>query len=495
MTTKTAMVTLVAAIGLALASPAQAQFGARLSIRLEGGYGAMLPEYQNDMLGQETLLEGAARIGIRLGGPLVLQAGYLTWFAPSDLGDAQQHSIEGGLRIEPMLGSFGYLVIDGNAGLGITGEKNRFTIDASLGLEFALSRNIAIGPCGRYGNTSPTEHYFPPDALMIVGGLSLTIRGAEREEEPAPPPPPPDQDSDGVVDADDVCPSEPMGINPDPERRGCPLSDRDRDTVFDRDDLCPDEAQGETPDPARRGCPAGDSDSDGVVDPRDECPTTMQGETPDPTRPGCPDPDNDGDGITNSRDECPLEHAGLNPDPARAGCPLPDRDHDTIPDPTDACPDEAGAPSTDPQRNGCPGLVVIEGGQIRILRPVFFNTNRDTIRRSSRPVLEAVAMALQQTPAIRKISIEGHTDDVGDDARNMDLSQRRADSVMAALVELGVEPGRLEAHGYGETRPIMQGTNRQARAANRRVEFVIIDPAQQQQREAGSLEQPPPGTQ
>lgn len=492
---KTTIATLVLFACLGAAAPAEAQFGSRLSVRLEGGVGAMLPEFQNDELGQTTLFEGAARVGIRLGGPLVLQAGYLTWFAPSDEGDAQQHTVGGGIRIEPALGSFGYFWIDGNAGIGLTGGKDRFTIDAALGLEIALGRTVAIGPFGRYGHTFATAEDHPSDAQMIAGGLTLTIRGREREADPEPPPPPPDQDSDGVIDADDVCPSEPMGINADPERRGCPLHDRDSDTVFDRDDICPEEPQGETPDPSRRGCPAGDADGDGVVDPRDECPTTMAGETPDPTRPGCPDPDNDADGVTNSRDQCPLEHQGLNPDPARAGCPQPDRDRDTIPDAVDACPDEPGAPSDNPRRNGCPGLVVIEGGQIRILRPVFFNTNRDTIRRSSRPVLEAVAMALQQTPSIRKVSIEGHTDDVGDDAQNLDLSTRRAASVMAALIALGVDANRLESRGLGETRPIMEGTTRQARAANRRVEFVITDPPQQQQREAGSLEQPPPGTQ
>jgi outer membrane protein OmpA-like peptidoglycan-associated protein len=258
------------------------------------------------------------------------------------------------------------------------------------------------------------------------------------------------------------------------------MSDRDYDNIWDRDDLCPDQAVTAEPDPARRGCPAPDSDGDGIFDHLDGCPSTATGPVEQPGRPGCPDPDDDADTITNSRDACPAEPRGLHPDPApeRIGCPAPDGDRDSVPDATDACPREAGAPSPDARRNGCPGLVRIESGQIRINRPVFFDTNADTIRRQSRAVLQAVADALRATPEIRRVSIQGNTDDVGDDAFNLDLSERRAQSVMAALVTNGVEPERLEAHGYGETRPLMNGTTRAARAANRRVEFHIVDPPQ-----------------
>jgi outer membrane protein OmpA-like peptidoglycan-associated protein len=177
-----------------------------------------------------------------------------------------------------------------------------------------------------------------------------------------------------------------------------------------------------------------------------------------------------------SADQCPREHHGLNPDPERPGCPLPDRDGDSVPDASDACPDEPGAPSQDPARNGCPGLVRVEEGQLRIMRPVYFATNRDVILGRSRPVLEAIADALASMQGIRRISIEGHTDDVADDAYNLELSRRRASNVRTWLVEHGVPAERLEAHGYGETCPVVRETTRAARATNRRVEFRIVDP-------------------
>jgi outer membrane protein OmpA-like peptidoglycan-associated protein len=221
-----------------------------------------------------------------------------------------------------------------------------------------------------------------------------------------------------------------------------------------------------------------------VFDDQDQCVNEPQGEYPDPNRRGCPDGDSDNDGVRNSVDQCRDVPAGLRPDPARAGCPIADRDNDSVPDDVDHCPDQAGAPSTDPNRNGCPGQVVVIGNMIQLNTPVFFAHNRDTILRRSFPILQAVADALRASPHVRRVSIEGHTDDVGGDQENMDLSNRRAQSVMRWLIEHGIEASRLEAHGFGETRPLQPITpgmsrreRRAAQARNRRVEFRIIDPA------------------
>ncbi len=291
-----------------------------------------------------------------------------------------------------------------------------------------------------------------------------------------------DTDSDGVLDPDDLCVDVPQGDHPDPARRGCPLGDTDRDGVLNPDDQCVDVPQGDHPDPARRGCPLADTDRDGVFDNEDQCVNEPQGEHPDPARRGCPDGDADSDGVLNAADQCRDVPAGAHPDPARAGCPLPDRDGDTIVDPQDHCPDQPGAPHPDPNRNGCPGLVRISGCNIQINSPVFFATNRDQILPRSFPVLQAVGDALRATPDIRRVSVEGHTDDVGDDGRNMDLSNRRAASVQRWLADHQVEAGRLESHGFGETRPLRPVTGlrgraqRDARSQNRRVDFRIVDP-------------------
>ena len=165
-------------------------------------------------------------------------------------------------------------------------------------------------------------------------------------------------------------------------------------------------------------------------------------------------------------------------DPAKLGCPKPDRDHDTVPDDVDACPDKPGAPSPDPKKNGCPGLVEVKNGVIVIFQPVFFATNKDTILKKSYPVLNAVADAMKAEPEIKKIMIEGHTDNRGKASKNMELSDRRARSVLNYLVNKGVASERLDAQGYGDSKPVADNKTAKGRAANRRVEFHIVDPPQ-----------------
>jgi outer membrane protein OmpA-like peptidoglycan-associated protein len=132
--------------------------------------------------------------------------------------------------------------------------------------------------------------------------------------------------------------------------------------------------------------------------------------------------------------------------------------------------------STDPKRNGCPVLVEVERDRLRTLAPVFFATGEDRILPESEPLLRDIAEALRKNPDIR-VSIEGHTDDTGSDAQNLDLSRRRAESVRRSLVELGIDPGRLEARGFGRTRPLVPGATPEAREKNRRVELRVLPAA------------------
>ena len=444
----------------------------RLALHAEVGAGPMLPEHQRDVLDYGAGIELGLRPAITIAGPLSIQAMVAGWIYPSDLGTGSTLTVGGGLRLEPEIGDLGRLFVDFDAGLGRTGGLNRFALDAGIGMHFWLGDLLALGPYVRYGHVFDADQDAGGDAITLVFGVAVSLRDRAREEEPVDR----DTDEDGVLDSEDVCPTTPAGPTPDPERPGCPLVDTDGDGVPDRDDQCPDVAAGEHPDPARPGCPLTDTDGDGVFDPDDGCPTTPAGEHPDPDRPGCPDGDDDDDGVLNHQDRCPDRHQGPWPDPERPGCPLADRDNDTIPDVNDACPDEPGAPHPDPARNGCPSLVRVQEGAIRINTPVFFATNRDVILPRSRRVLQAVADAITASPYIRRVSIEGHTDDRASDDFNMDLSNRRANNVMAWLVQNGIEPERLEAHGFGETRPVVEGTTQQARAANRRVEFRIVDP-------------------
>jgi OmpA-OmpF porin, OOP family len=111
--------------------------------------------------------------------------------------------------------------------------------------------------------------------------------------------------------------------------------------------------------------------------------------------------------------------------------------------------------------------------KIELVGDVFFRTNRAEIRHASYPVLDKAAAVIVAHPEIARIEVQGHTDDVGDDAANLDLSQRRAQSVVEYLVKKGVARDRLTAKGYGETEPLSPETTRAARAKNRRVELVF----------------------
>jgi OmpA-OmpF porin, OOP family len=103
---------------------------------------------------------------------------------------------------------------------------------------------------------------------------------------------------------------------------------------------------------------------------------------------------------------------------------------------------------------------------------ILFATGSDRLRPESTPVLNEILAMLQAHPDLT-LQIEGHTDDVGDEAANQDLSERRAASVKAWLVESGgVDAGRLATVGFGESRPAVEGTTPEARAQNRRVELV-----------------------
>ncbi len=254
-----------------------------------------------------------------------------------------------------------------------------------------------------------------------------------------------------------------------------PPSDRDKDGVIDVDDKCPDEHKGDRPDPDQLGCPERDTDGDGYYDRVDQCIEVPQGPHPDKDKAGCPDTDADGDQVFDSFDVCPNEPKGRQPDATREGCPLPDRDMDQIVDAVDACPDQPGAPDPDPKKNGCPGLVQIKNNQIVITQPIFFETGKDKILAKSFPVLQAVVNALVLHPDIERISVEGHTDSKGKAEKNQELSERRARAAMTWLIEHGIGAERLESHGFGQDKPIADNATEQGRAANRRVEFRIIE--------------------
>lgn len=115
-------------------------------------------------------------------------------------------------------------------------------------------------------------------------------------------------------------------------------------------------------------------------------------------------------------------------------------------------------------------------GERAALYGIHFDFDEATIRPDSAPVLKAIAELLDENPGL-DLSLEGHTDWIGDDAWNQNLSERRALSVMNNLVqEFGIDAGRLRGMGFGKSRPIAGSdqTTLVGRAINRRVEIVAM---------------------
>jgi OmpA-OmpF porin, OOP family len=363
--------------------------------------------------------------------------------------------------------------LNARAVLPVTREPS--SLELLAGLRYPLGELFeayALGGPG-FGDTPGTPTFRVLLGVAFAGGEQRDDDhdGVRNEEDACPKEAGPaerkgcpwkDADGDGVEDKEDKCPKEPGPA----ELMGCPERDADGDGIENGEDACPKEAG-----PAeRKGCPVRDMDGDGIEDGSDACPK----EAGPAERKGCPVKDSDGDGVVDERDLCPNE-AGLL---ELRGCPPKDTDGDTVSDHLDNCPNEKGPPAN----QGCPEkekqLVAIEKGRLEIKEQVFFDTAKSTIRSRSFKMLDQVARVIKEHPEIEKVIIEGHTDSTGSAEFNRKLSQARAESVMAYLVNRGVEPARLEAKGYGPDRPIASNETSRGRAVNRRVAFIIPPPSE-----------------
>ena len=257
-----------------------------------------------------------------------------------------------------------------------------------------------------------------------------------------------DTDKDGIPDNKDACP-EVAGLK---EFNGCP--DTDGDGIADKDDACP-QVKGLK---EFNGCP--DTDGDGIADKDDACPEVAGPKEFN----GCPD--TDGDGIADKDDKCP-DVAG----PAEnGGCPWPDTDGDGVLDKDDLCPEVAGPASN----KGCPEPDEKEQKQLnQYAKTILFDTGKATIKFQSAEVLNQIINVLKKYPNSR-FRIEGHTDSTGKKAKNMILSQNRADAVKVYLIQGGIDAGRLESQGFGPEKPIASNKNKKGRELNRRVEINLI---------------------
>jgi outer membrane protein OmpA-like peptidoglycan-associated protein len=118
-------------------------------------------------------------------------------------------------------------------------------------------------------------------------------------------------------------------------------------------------------------------------------------------------------------------------------------------------------------------LQPIEVNASVVLRNIFFDFNKYDLEPQSQAELDKVVQLLQENPTV-KIQLEGHTDNIGNAADNLKLSENRAKAVVNYLISKGVDNKRLVAKGYGATQPIADNTTDEGRAQNRRTELKIV---------------------
>ena len=318
----------------------------------------------------------------------------------------------------------GYAAID---------NEGKFRTLVGGGANFWFTDNIGVNLQTAYHPTmksESTENYFQH-------ALGITIKFGKQ-----------DRDNDGVADKDDKCPDVPGK----PELNGCP--DADGDGITDAEDSCPDVFGLKE----FNGCP--DTDNDGIADKDDECPEVAG----KPELKGCPDADNDG--IADKDDKCP-QQAGPK---ENNGCPWPDTDRDGVLDKDDECPEEAGPASN----KGCPEVTQEVQTQLNsFAKTILFDVGKSTIRPESATVLNNIVNVLNKYKN-SKFSVEGYTDTSGNKDKNQRLSEDRAYSVKAYLVDKGINPARLSAKGFGPEKPIASNKTKKGRELNRRVEINLV---------------------
>ncbi|GIM55049.1 OmpA family protein [Capnocytophaga cynodegmi] len=325
-----------------------------------------------------------------------------------------------------------YLQLGG--GYAAIEDEGKFRALGGGGLNFWFTENIGLNLQTAF-NSAFQKDQKNHDFFQHSVGVAIKFGGK-------------DTDGDGVFDKDDECP-EVAGLK---EFNGCP--DTDGDGIADKNDACPEEAGLKE----FNGCP--DTDGDGIADKDDACPEVAGPRELN----GCPD--TDGDGVADKDDKCP-EVAGPK---ENAGCPWPDTDKDGVLDKDDECPEVAGPASN----KGCPEVTEeVQKTLNEYAKTILFDTGKATIKPQSAAVLEQIVSVLNQYPN-SKFTIEGHTDSTGNKAKNLTLSQERADAVRLYLVQRGVSDTRLSAKGYGVEKPIASNKNAKGRALNRRVEINLV---------------------
>ncbi len=171
--------------------------------------------------------------------------------------------------------------------------------------------------------------------------------------------------------------------------------------------------------------------------------------------------DSDDDGVADDRDLCPGTPAGTRVDPT--GC---------------AAAEPVATSAKDDCRTPVPGEGVDEFGcavdKAVILNNVNFQFDSAVLTEAAIRIMEEVALALEASPGAL-VLVAGHTSLEGDETYNVHLSQRRAQAVREFLVDRGIDPSRLQAKGFGSSRPVATNETVAGRHKNRRVEIKLLN--------------------
>lgn len=320
--------------------------------------------------------------------------------------------------------------------------------DLALGLSFAPFRSlpVTISPAlvdvlGAAGDgmrmTLGVGMSFTPGARRETAGIPAAVVAEAGMAVPVEVPrPPADADDDGVADTADACAN--TSIATPVDARGCPL-------------------------------PPPDDDKDGVPNATDACPATPAGAMVNET--GCvpPPPDDDKDGVPNAADACPATPVGATV--TANGCvpPPPDADKDGVIDANDRCPNTVAGNAVNPL--GCDA--VFAAAKTLVLDGVAFPSGSSVLGPQSRARIDAVVAKLVDEPSLR-IEVGGHTDNTGQAAGNVRISQARANAVRTYMISKGIAADRITAKGYGSQKPLVPNTTPANRAKNRRVELTPL---------------------
>ncbi|HEY5925738.1 MAG TPA: OmpA family protein, partial [Kofleriaceae bacterium] len=220
-----------------------------------------------------------------------------------------------------------------------------------------------------------------------------------------------------------------------------------------------------------------DTDFDKLVDADDKCPDQREDKDGFEDDDGCPDFDNDRDGVPDEKDKCPAHVEDRDKFEDTDGCPEDDNDKDGVADKADKCPNEAEKINGIEDNDGCPdkgeSLVISTPDRLELLESVAFTGTG--VAKTSADVLGQLATTLRARGDIIRLRVGVHVQPTNKADKDQALSDKRAAAVRDWLVKAGIEHERIDAKGFGGSKPLVSPSQKGAAGINDRVELIILE--------------------